>query len=97
MTTQLGQFSVSLPSLTGASDKQIAYGNKCRDERIQAAAGWVIDRPQFKASPAATQDAFIAALVAVASEHSDARYWIDCNVAVGREMAIKASKIALGK
>lgn len=97
MTSQLGQFSVSLPALTGSSDKQIAYGDKCREEKLQAAAALVIDRPQFKASPAATQDAFISALVEIASEHKDARYWIDADLALSREMAVKASRKALGK
>ena len=35
-TAQLGRFSVQLPALTGVSDKQIAYGARCRSERIAA-------------------------------------------------------------
>ena len=96
-TQQLGRFQIQLPTLTGASDKQIAYGNDCRASRIEAAAALVINRPQFAASPVATQEAFISALQSAASEHKTASYWIDSAATVSREIAVKASKVALGK
>lgn len=96
-TQQLGRFQIQLPSLTGASDKQIKYGIDCRASRIEAAAALVINRPQFAASPVATQEAFISALQSAASEQTTAVYWIDSAATVSRELAVKASKLALGK
>ena len=96
-TAQLGRFSVQLPALTGVSDKQIAYVARCRSERIAGAADLVINRPQFVASPVATQEAFVAALVVIVSEQTSASYWIDSSATLARELAVKASKIALSK
>ena len=96
-TQQLGRFQIQLPSLTGVSDKQISYGIDRRASRIEAAAALVINRPQFAASPVATQEAFISALQRSASEHTTAVYWIDSASTVSRELAVKASKLALGK
>lgn len=96
-TIKINGTKITLPALTG-TEKQIAYGTDKRAEMVGAAADRVITRSAFKAQPESVQVAFIKALEAVIAEQTEAKYWIENSGAVlAQAIAVKASKIALGK
>lgn len=95
--TTINGIEITLPALNG-SEKQIAYGTEKRAEMVSASADRVINRPAFKAQPESVQAAFIEALGTVISEQTEAKYWIEnSGAALAQAIAVKASKIALGK
>lgn len=86
-TIQTGSYStkqisltVDLPTLTG-SDKQVAWATDLRRRTIQAALVKLVSCPadiaKWDATPPARRDALLAAIGAVASEQTSAKWWID--------------------
>lgn len=96
-TIKINGIEIALPELTG-TEKQVTYGSDKRSEMAMAAAERVIERAAFKSQPEQIRVAFVKALGTVIAEQTEAKYWIENSGAVlAQAIAVKASKIALGK